>query len=519
MNAPVPTAILYSLRPARLCRGGAVLNSGRVRTREEATGPGGPDGAGRRELTTEELGALASLVGERHLLAGRDELVPYSHDYTEELVAFPAAAASPRTVAEVSAILAFCDGRRIPVTPQGGRTGLSGGALPLLGGLALSLHRMDSIVEIDEANGVAVAEAGVVTQVLQEAVEERGLYYPPDPASRGSCTIGGNVAENAGGPHAAKYGVTSRWVMGLEAVLADGRVMTTGGKTRKDVAGYDLTSLLVGSEGTLAVVTKAWLRLIPKPASVATLVAPFPTLESAARAVVEITRRGVVPAALEFVDRPSVEVSSRRKGVTVPVPEAEARLLVELDGGGDEEVERDATSAGEVALECGALDVVVATDEAKRRLLWEVRRGIGEAVRDLGPSSELDLAVPRTELAALVSGVRRLAADAGLRTACFGHASDGNLHVHLYFPREALAADAERFDAAKRAVYAEAARLGGTVTGEHGVGVTSRDVLPLCRDATYLDALRAVKEALDPRGTLNPGKLHPRAPRAAAPLR
>ncbi len=468
-------------------------------------------------LTVEELEALAGIVGARYLVVAEEDLVPFSHDATEGLSSTPSAVARPRTAGEVSNLLAFCDGRRIPVTPQGGRTGLSGGAVPVHGGLALSLERMDSILEIDVPNAVAVVEPGVVTQVLQEAVEDRGLSYPPDPASRGSCTIGGNVAENAGGPHAAKYGVTARWVMGLEAVLADGRVLVTGGKTRKDVAGYDLTSLLVGSEGTLAVVTKAWLRLIPKPAAVATLVAPFPTLEEAARAVTELTTR-LVPAALEIVDRPCVEAASLRKGVPVPFPEAQARLLVELDGYGAAEVERDATLAGEVLLDSGALDVLVATDEPKRRLLWEVRRGIGEAVRDLGPSAELDVAVPRTRLAELVAGVREVAGGAGLRTACFGHAADGNLHVHLY--REGADPDAaERFARAGRGIYAEAARLGGTVTGEHGVGLTARDALSLCRSPEYVAALRAVKEALDPRGILNPGKLLPRPPARAHPLR
>lgn len=464
-----------------------------------------PDGV-PRQLTGDELAALAGIVGDRYLSVDRDVLEAHARDGTEGLVGWPSALVRAGSSAEVASVLSFCDGRRIPVTPQGGRTSLSGGAVPLLGGVALSLERLDRILEIDEENGVAVVEAGVITQTLQEAVEARGLYYPPDPGSRGSCTIGGNVAENAGGPHSAKYGVTGRWVLALEAVLAGGAVVVTGGKTRKDVAGYDLTGLLVGCEGTLAVVTKAWLRLVPRPGCTGTLVAPFPTLESAARAVVSITRRGLVPAALEFVDRAAVDVSSARKGIGVPFPEAEARLLVEFDGGGEAEVERDVEAAGEIALECGALDVVLATDEPKRRLLWEVRRGIGEAVRDLGPSVELDLAVPRTELVGLVEGVRRIAGAAGLRAVVFGHAADGNLHVHLFHEGESTG-DKARFQATVGAVYAEAIRLGGTVTGEHGVGLTSRAYMPMLRSRAYLDVLRAIKSALDPNGILNPGKL------------
>ena len=465
-----------------------------------------PQEGNRRHLTGDEIASLIAIVGERNLALEREDLEAYSRDGTQGLSGWPAALARAGSTAEVASLLAFCNGRRIPVTPQGGRTSLSGGAIPVMGGVALSLERLNRILEIDEENGVAVVEAGVITQTLQEAVEARGLYYPPDPGSRGSCTIGGNVAENAGGPHSAKYGVTSHWVLGMEAVFAGGDVVVTGGKTRKDVAGYDLTGLLVGSEGTLAVVTKAWLRLVPKPVSYGTLVAPFPTLHAAARAVVEITRRRLVPAALEFIDRPAMEVSSARKGVGVPFSEAEARLLVEFDGGGEAEVERDVEAAGGIALDCGAIDVVLATDEAKRRLLWEVRRGIGDAVRDLGPSVELDLAVPRTELAALVEGVRRIGYAAELRVVVFGHAADGNLHVHLFHERESKG-DRARFQATVGAVYAEAIRLGGTVTGEHGVGLTSRDYLPVLRSPAYLEVLRAIKSALDPNGILNPGKL------------
>lgn len=461
----------------------------------------------RYELSRPELEALSGLVGASHLLVAKDDLAAYSRDWTRDLVHAPSAVAKPRTTGEVSALLAFCNERRIPVTPQGGRTGLSGGALPVAGGLVLSLERMSSILEIDAANFVAVVEPGVVTQTLQEAVEEKGLFYPPDPASRGSCMIGGNIAENAGGPHAAKYGVTGKWVLGLEVVFADGSVAATGGKTRKDVAGYDLTSLLVGSEGTLAIVTKAWLRLIAKPAAWATVLAPFPSLESAANGVFEIHRRGLVPSACEVIDRPAVEASSKKKGVGVPFPEAEARILLDFDGDSEDAVERDVTAAGEILIECGALDVALATDEAKRRALWDVRRGIAEAVHDLGVNVELDLAVPRSELVSLVKGVRKIAAEAKLRAFAYGHAADGNLHVRLV--REGKASDTAAFGGAVAAIYGEAVRLGGTITGEHGVGLTLRDLLPMRRPPAFLAAMRAIKSALDPNGILNPGKLVP----------
>jgi glycolate oxidase len=432
----------------------------------------------RRELTSGELSALSGLVGPPYLLAGGEDLSAYAKDWTRDLVHVPAAVVKPGSTAEIARLLAFCHERRIPVTPQGGRTGMSGGALAVHGGVALSLERLDRIREIDTANFVAVAEAGVVTQTLQEAVEAAGLYYPPDPSSRGSCLIGGNVAENAGGPHAAKYGVTGRWVMGLEAVFADGRVTQTGGKTRKDVAGYDLTALLVGSEGTLAVVTAAWLRLTTRPAAWATLLAPFGSLEAAAGAVLEVHRRGLLPSACEMIDRPSVEIASRKKGVGVPFPGAEARLLLDFDGASEDEVERDVTRAGEILLENGALDVALATDEAKRRTLWDVRRGIADAIHDLGVSVEIDVAVPRSELAALVRGVRRIAGAASLHPFCYGHAADGNVHVRLL--REGHEAAGETaFDAAVNGIYGEAVRLGGTITGEHGVGLTLKELLPM----------------------------------------
>jgi glycolate oxidase len=475
----------------------------------------------QRTLLPGELLALAAIVGRKHVFLERDDVAPYAHDWTEDLVHTPSAVVRPRTTAEVSAILRLCDERRIPVTPQAGRTGLSGGALPLAGGLVLTVERMNSILEIDTSNSVAVVEPGVVTQTLQEAVEEKGLYYPPDPASRGSCQIGGNIAENAGGPHAAKYGVTGRWVMGLEVVFADGSVAVTGGKTRKDVAGYDLTALLVGSEGTLGVVTKAWLRLIPKPAVWATLVAPFPSLTGAARCVLELHRAGLILSACEMVDRPTMEVVSKRKGAGVPFPEAEARLLIELDGTGEAEVERDVTRAGEIALECGALDVVLATDEPKRRALWDMRRGIAEAICELGTTAELDVAVPRSELVPLVTAVRRIADSAGLRAFAYGHVADGNLHVRLLREgprtvgpegdRTRSAAQArDLFGRTASAIYEEAAALGGTVTGEHGVGIKG-DLLRLCRPPAFLSAMRAVKHALDPNGILNPGKVLPEA--------
>jgi glycolate oxidase len=374
--------------------------------------------------------------------------------------------------------------------------------------VVLSLERLDRIVAVDEGNMTATVEPGVITQVLQEEVEARGLFYPPDPASRGSCTIGGNIAENAGGPRAVKYGVTGEYVMALEAVLVDGSVIRTGGACRKDVAGYDLTRLLVGSEGTLALVTLATLRLIPLPAERRLFLAGFPTLEAGIQGVLEVLRR-LTPSTCEYLERAAVEAAAGHLGMPLPMAGAGSYLLVEVDGGSEADVDAQLEAAGGAVEDAGATEVRVAMTPREEDELWRLRRAAGEAVKAISPYRELDCVVPRPRIAELVAGVKRIAGRYGVDTICYGHAGDGNIHVNV-LRREATV---EHWRGVLRPLATEifelAVSLGGTITGEHGVGWINREAMRLRHGPAELEVMRALKAVFDPRGLLNPDKVLP----------
>lgn len=433
----------------------------------------------------------------------------YGSDETEDLHFPPDLVVLPRSTREVSRVLAFCDERRVPVTPRGAGTGLSGGALPVHGGVVLSLEKMDRILEIDRENLFAVVEPGVVTQTLQEAAEKAGLFYPPDPASRSTCLIGGNIAHNAGGPRALKYGVTKDYVYGLEAVLPSGEVIRTGGKLLKNVAGYNLTQLLVGSEGTLAVVTQATLKLVPLPRCRRTLLAPFPDVAAAARTVARIFQRGVTPCALEFMERAAVAAAEERKGRKFPGGDAPALLLVELDGMHEAPLDAEAETVCAVCLEEGAADVLVAETREKRESVWDLRRSIGEAVKRISPYRELDCVVPRARLPELMSAIRETTAAHGLTAVSYGHAGDGNIHVNVLRRDMDPARWKTALPAATRDLFERVIALGGTITGEHGVGYVQRDYLGMALGEARLALLARLKRQFDPNGILNPGKIWP----------
>jgi glycolate oxidase len=462
------------------------------------------------DVTPAELArALARVLPPEAILSDTDALEAHGHDETEDLRSRPALVVAPGNEEEVCALLSAAREMRFPVTPQGARTGLSGGALPSEGGVALDLTRMNRILEVDCENLFAVVEPGVVTQILQEEVEKFGLFYPPDPSSRGSCTLGGNIAENAGGPRAAKYGTTGRYVSGLRVVVPGGAVLELGGKNRKDVAGYDLLPLFVGSEGTLGVVTQATLRLVPLPSHRRLLWASFPEEGKALAAVVRLYTRGNEPSACEFMERRAAEVSAAWLSMTLPA-DASAHLFVEADGFEEETVSRDAERYGEIMLSSGALDVRVAMAEREVRDFWRLRRAVGEAVKSLGPYAEEDCTVPRSKLPALLAAVRRVAAAHRLDAVCYGHAADGNIHVNLVQPageRERWLAERER---AVEEIFRAVVALGGTITGEHGVGVTQRAYLALRHSPEVLEAMRAVKALFDPDLVMNPGKIFDR---------
>ncbi|MDH3524469.1 MAG: FAD-binding oxidoreductase [Acidobacteriota bacterium] len=467
--------------------------------------PDSPSGLATR-ISAAARAELEAVLPSASLLQEGPDLERYARDETEELRFPPALVALPRDAREVAAVLRWATRHRVPVTPQGARTGLSGGALAVHGGLALSLERLDRIRRWSPADMTVEVEAGVVTARLQEEAEARGLYYPPDPASRDTCQLGGNIAEDSAGPHSCKYGTTRRYVLGLEAVLAGGEVVRTGSANRKDVTGYNLTQLLVGSEGTLAVVTAATLRLLRRPAAAVVMAFSFASLERAARAVVEIFAAGVEPAACELMEGRALELVGRTLPLPEPLRGAEAFVLLELDGDSPAAVLAAASAVGHLF---PAAEPLVAEDPRSRRKLWQIRSQIGEAVKAFSAYKEVDAVVPRTRLADLVGRARLAAAAAGLECVCYGHAGDGNLHVNLLRGGLDPAGWEASRDRAESELVAAVLDLGGAVSGEHGIGWTQRRHLERALTPETLDLMRRVKAAFDPLGILNPGKVFP----------
>ena len=460
------------------------------------------------KLTAAHLDELRGIVGGGHVVTDPESLEVYSSDETEDLVFPPEVVVKPASTEEISALMRLATRERIPVTPRGAGTGLSGGALAVHGGILLSVERMNRILEIDTENMMAVVEPGVITEVLQTEVEKLGYYYPPDPARRGSSMRGGNVAENAAGPHAVKYGRTSDYVVGLQAVLPDGTVLDTGGKLRKDVSGYNLTQLLVGSEGTLAVITKIIVKLIPLPSHRRTLVACFDSAEDATRALVKVFEKQVVPSVVEFMQEAAWRVASDRLGKRLLPPDHAAYLLLEVDGTREDVVVEEAEKAGEACLELGAADVVVADTPARQKELWSVRRAIGETVKKIAPYKEEDTVVPRRQVPALVEAVDGIIRKHGLRAIQYGHAGDGNIHVNI-LKDEGGAAWAANLETAIREIFGVVARLGGRISGEHGIGWVQRGYMEIVHSKAELELMRGIKRVFDPLGILNPGKILP----------
>ena len=432
-------------------------------------------------------------------------------DETEDLVFMPDVVVEPETTEEVSALMAWAHGHGVPVTAAGARTGLSGGALPVQGGIAMSLRRMNRIVAIDTVNHQAVVEPGVITEELSNAAAEHGLMYAVDPASRGTCTIGGNIAENSGGPRAVKYGVTKDWVLNLEVVLADGTVMETGANTLKNSTGYNLTQLMVGSEGTLGIVTRATLKLLPLPLHQALMLVPFTSAESACAAVAAIFQAGAMPSALEFMERDAIELAQQFTGVHEPALGSDdaAHLLIEVDGFAPEDLMPQCERILPVLEAHGAGEVLFAESAAEKDALWFLRRRVGEAVKAASTYKEEDTVVPRGELPALLGKVKALGREHGFRSVCYGHAGDGNLHVNILRDDLDDAKWNQALSVAIRELFAEVVRLGGTLSGEHGIGYVQRNYMDLACSPAQLAVMRGIKDVLDPKGILNPGKVFP----------
>jgi glycolate oxidase len=448
------------------------------------------------------LKALAAIVGPANLFTDPEELVVYSYDATRK-GALPEAVARPIAAQEISAILLLANKERFPVVPRGAGTGMSGGSVPLRGGLVLSFERMNRILEIDERNRMAVVEPGVITGDLQRAVEARGLFYPPDPASQLFCTLGGNIAECAGGLRAVKYGVTRDYVLGLEVVLPTGEIIGTGSRTIKCVAGYDLTRLITGSEGTLGVVTKITLRLLPLPESVRTLAAFFPEIRTAANAVAAIFAGSVVPRALELIDEGSLRAAENYLKEDI-AGGARAMVIAEVDGS-PQTTEREITILGRACREAGAGTVTMAAEQKDRDRLWKLRRSISPALYTIKPRKlNEDIVVPPARIPDILDEIQVIAKRYGLLIANFGHAGDGNLHVNIMLDEEEERRAAEQ---AEQEIFDAVLRMQGSITGEHGVGFSKAAYLPMETGAAALDAMRKIKRALDPNNVLNPGKI------------
>jgi glycolate oxidase len=469
-----------------------------------------PTAAAYRKLGAETLAGLRRIVGGENVLVSAELTEPYSHDETVGLRAAPEAVVRATSAEQVAAILKLAQRERFPVTPRGAGQGLSGGAVPSCGGVVLSLEKMNRILEIDRENLMITVEPGVITGNIHRAVEEVGLFYPPDPASLDSCSIGGNIAEDSGGPRAVKYGVTRQYVCGLEAVLPSGDVVSCGGKLVKDVTGYNMVQLLIGSEGTLAVVTKIILRLLPLPKTQVDLLVPYDDLQAAADTVSAIVAARVLPATIEFMERDAIQASERLLQKPVPHSDAVAQLLIQLDGNDQRAVDAEYELVGNLCLEHGARDVMVAQDRPTRDRMWEARRMIIEALKHESPVNHMeDVVVPRAAIPALLRGIREIAARHSVRTICFGHAGDGNVHVNTL--KDKLTD--ERWEALVPAlseeVYRLALSLGGTITGEHGIGAIRQRFLPLAVAPASIEVMRGIKAAFDPNGILNPGKIFP----------
>jgi glycolate oxidase len=456
-------------------------------------------------LSSQIISDLSRITDGKNVLTAAEDIIPYSFDGTAALQQLPGCVVLPTSREEVVAVMRLANQTKVPVVTRGSGTGLSGGSLPVPGCIVLCLAKMDKVLELDRANLTLLAEAGAVTQSISDAATAAGLFYPPDPGSMKISTIGGNVAENSGGLRGLKYGITRNYVMGLEAVLPDGEVMWTGNKCVKDVAGYSLKDLFIGSEGALAVITKVLLKLVPKPQAKQTMLATFAEMDKAAQTVSDIIAARIVPCTLEFLDRTTIRCVEEFAKVGLPL-DCEALLLMETDGH-PAAVAEEAAEMETIARKNGAMEVRRARDDAEAARLAMARRSAFSALARLAPTTILeDATVPRSELAGMIRFVAEVARKYQLRIGTFGHMGDGNLHP-TFLTDERNTAEMHRVEQAFTDIFNEAIRLGGTITGEHGVGVAKKSFLPKFAGNAQMRVMRELRRALDPNRILNPGKM------------
>ncbi|MBL0329000.1 MAG: FAD-binding protein [Bacteroidetes bacterium] len=462
------------------------------------------------KITPLILKKLKEIVGENYVLVDTDSLNNYGHDETESLVFLPEVVVKPKTAKEISEILRLANIELIPVTARGAGTGLSGGALPIYAGIILSMERFNQILKIDERNLQATVEPGVINEVFQNAVKELGLFYPPDPASKGSCFLGGNVAESSGGPKCVKYGTTKDYILNLEVVLPTGEIIETGANTLKNSTGYNLTQLMVGSEGTLCVVTKIIVKLLPLPKYDLLMLVPFKSLDEACAAVSEVFRAGFTLSAMELMERDALDWVSKyvQSNVVKLEDDIQAHLLIEVDGNDLDVLMKEMEAIAELMNKYHIADILFAESAAQKNELWRLRRGINEAVKNNAISKEQDTVVPRAELPKLVKGVKEVGERYHFKTVCYGHAGDGNLHIRLI--KGDLTDEQWNGDYIKKAIaeiFTICKQLGGTISGEHGIGLVQQEYMHLVFSEKALEIQRNIKKVFDPNGILNPGKM------------
>ena len=449
------------------------------------------------------------IVGKENISSDKEQLEKYGQDETEDLFFFAEVILKPSSVKEISQIAKICNEHIIPLTVRGAGTGLSGGALPIKGGVLLSMEKFNKIIKIDERNLQATVEPGVINYEFQEAVKQVGLFYPPDPASWGSCSLGGNIAHSSGGPKAVKYGTTRDYVLNLEIVLPNGEIIWTGANTLKYSTGYNLTHLMVGSEGTLCIVTKIVFKLITLPKHDLLMLVPFNSAELACKAVAEVFKAGINPSAMEFMEKDAIDWSIKYSGeLSFKVkPEWQALLIVEVDGNNLDILMSDCEIISSVMQQNQCDEILFADSAEQKNAIWKIRRKVGEAVKSNSVYKEEDTVVPRAELPILLKGVKAIGKKYGFNSVCYGHAGDGNLHVNII--KGALSDQAWNIDLpnAISEIFVLCKSLGGTISGEHGIGLVQKNYLPIVFSPYHLQLMKDIKKVFDPNYILNPGKI------------
>ena len=457
------------------------------------------------KITTEILEQIIAIADKENVITNASDLEIYSKDETEDLQYFPEVVVKPQCPEQISLLLKLCNAHLIPVTARGGGTGLSGGALPIYGGVLLSLERLNKIIEIDERNLQATVETGVITQVFMDAVAEKGLLYPIDPSSKGSCFMGGNIAHCSGGPRVVKYGTIREYILNLEVVLPSGEVIWTGANTLKNASGYSLTQLMIGSEGTLGIVTKAVVKLIPQPMHNVVMMAAFQSIEQASAAVSAIFRAGVIPSALEFMERRGVEWVIQYDHIPFDLKEGVAAyLLIEIDGNNMDLI---CEKVNEVLEMNACVDVLLADTAAQKNELWRIRRVMPVSVKSNSVYKEEDTVVPRAELPKLMHGIKEIGSKYGFESICYGHAGDGNVHVNI-IKGDMIEDDwLNKLPDGIKEIFKLTVSLGGTISGEHGIGLVQKEYMHIKYSEVHLNIMRGIKQVFDPNRILNPGKI------------